>query len=71
MISMLEGSGRVLNLKSIINGKIKFIPPQEWTSGFFPGSLWYLYELTGDEKWKEPAIKQTEAFCNGSQNIVS
>lgn len=31
----------------------------EWTSGFFPGSLWYLYELTGDEKWNDEAEKWT------------
>lgn len=62
MISMLEDSAKILNPKSFINGKIEFIPPQEWTSGFFPGSLWYLYELTGNEKWIEPAIKQTEAL---------
>ena len=26
-----------------------------WTSGHFPGSLWYLYEATGDEFFKERA----------------
>ncbi len=31
-----------------------------WTSGFFPGSLWYLYELTGDPKAKAYA----EEFTN-------
>lgn len=31
----------------------------DWTSGFFPGSLWYAYELTGDERLKEEAIKYT------------
>lgn len=31
----------------------------DWTPGFFPGSLWYLYELTGEEKWKEQAEKWT------------
>ena len=24
----------------------------DWTPGFFPGSLWYLYELTGDNTWR-------------------
>lgn len=62
MLAMLEDSGKTLNPKSFIDGKMKFIPPQEWTSGFFPGSLWYLYELTGDEKWIEPAMKQTKAL---------
>ena len=32
----------------------------DWTSGFFPGSLWYIYELTGDEAVKSEAIKFTE-----------
>lgn len=25
----------------------------EWTIGFFPGSCWLMYELTGEDKWKE------------------
>ena len=31
-----------------------------WISGFFPGSLWFLYELTGDPQWKTRASEQTE-----------
>ena len=30
-----------------------------WTSGFFPGSLWYLYEYSKDEKIKEYASMMT------------
>jgi len=30
-----------------------------WTSGFFPGSLWYLYESSGDAKFKEYATEMT------------
>ncbi len=33
-----------------------------WTSGFYPGILWYAYEITADEKWKQEAIKRTEIF---------
>lgn len=33
-----------------------------WTSGFFAGNLWYIYELSGEEKWKETAIKWTETL---------
>ena len=29
-------------------------------SGHFPGSLWYLYEATGDEFFKERATVWTE-----------
>ena len=32
----------------------------DWTSGFFPGSLWYVYEFTGDQAVKEAAVKYTE-----------
>lgn len=28
-----------------------------WCSGFYPGSMWYVYEYTGDEKIKELALK--------------
>lgn len=31
----------------------------DWTSGFYPGSLWYAYEMTGDEELKKEAIKYT------------
>jgi rhamnogalacturonyl hydrolase YesR len=60
--SLIEASGKVLNPKTILNGKIRYIKPEEWTSGFFPGSMWYLYELTGDQRWQELGIKYTEAL---------
>ena len=28
-----------------------------WCSGFYPGSLWYIYEYTGDESFKNLALK--------------
>ena len=28
---------------------------EDWTSGFWPGVLWQLYEYTNDEKWKTKA----------------
>lgn len=36
-------------------GGLYMVPSADWTSGFFPGSLWYLYEFTGDEKWRHQA----------------
>lgn len=35
----------------------RFVGYEDWTSGFWPGILWYLYEYTGDVKWKEKADK--------------
>lgn len=37
------------------DGNVKFVNFKDWTSGFFPGSLWLIYELTGDEKCKTEA----------------
>src|SRR5690554_2096084 len=62
MIDEIDDSETIKNPKSFIDGKSTFIPPRDWTSGFFPGSLWYIYELTGDDKWKPYAIKYTEAL---------
>ncbi|MGL5261086.1 MAG: glycoside hydrolase family 88 protein [Bacteroides sp.] len=41
------------------NGKVRFENPFDWTSGFFPGSLWLQYELTGDDFFKASATKYT------------
>lgn len=35
------------------------LPIEEWTSGFYPGILWYLYEYTGDKYWKGNAEQVT------------
>jgi rhamnogalacturonyl hydrolase YesR len=60
-----QGTDQLLNPKSILpNGTTQFVNPTEWTSGFFPGQLWYLYELTNDTKWKEWAKRYTESIEN-------
>jgi rhamnogalacturonyl hydrolase YesR len=42
------------------NGELVMVPTKDWTSGFFPGILWYVYELTGKEKWLEKAREFTK-----------
>ena len=37
-----------------------------WTSGHFPGSLWYLYEATGNVYFKDKAIFWTERLAPNS-----
>lgn len=34
----------------------------DWTEGFFPGSCWFMYEFTKDEKWKNAAEKFQSQF---------
>ena len=62
MIDVMEESGKILSPRTTKDGKIRYTSFQDWTSGFFPGSLWYLYKLTGKEEWKKEAEKYTEAL---------
>jgi unsaturated chondroitin disaccharide hydrolase len=39
------------------DGTIRTENSRWWTSGFFPGSLWYLYEYNNDPKLKEEATE--------------
>ena len=40
-----------------------------WTSGHFPGSLWYLYEATGDGFFKDRATVWTESIAPNSKVV--
>lgn len=44
------------------DGKLKTTPKTDWTEGFYPGCLWYIYENNRGEAWKEAAVKWTEAL---------
>ena len=48
------------NPRTFENGTVKFAGPSDWTCGFFPGSLWYLYELSKNEQFKSEAIYYTD-----------
>ena len=41
--------------RTIENGELKLVSSRDWTSGFFPGELWFLYEHSADNKWKAEA----------------
>ena len=45
--------------RSIANGKTewRFVNYRDWTSGFWPGILWYAYEASNDDKWKKEAAR--------------
>ncbi len=61
--SLVEASeaGDTVRIPSTFqNGEIVYVPTDDWVSGFFPGTLWYMYELTGDEYWADHARKHTE-----------
>ena len=63
MTNQIEASGSILNPRTLDEKKqVVYVPYDDWTSGFFPGSMWYMYQLTGDEKWEKLAVKYTEAL---------
>lgn len=57
--SARAGAGR--QPRTFEKNKLVFSDVLWWTSGFFPGSLWYLYEATHDPFWREQAERFTEA----------
>ncbi|MEO5999780.1 MAG: glycoside hydrolase family 88 protein [Chitinophagaceae bacterium] len=56
------------------DGKPRDMPTDWWCSGFFGGSLWYLFEYTEDPKWKEAAnlwslAVQKEQYNTGTHDL--
>lgn len=56
------------------DGTWKTVPVSDWTSGFFPGCLWYMYEYTTDPYFRSSAERWTEKlepmqFFTGNHDI--
>ena len=41
------------------DGRMTLVHPHDWTSGFFPGELWMMYQFTNDPRWRREAISFT------------
>ena len=53
--------GALVNPRTINKeGNLEVVTSGDWTSGFFPGELWYMYEYTKDKKWEALARKYTD-----------
>ena len=50
------------------HGKLVTANSPDWTIGFFPGSLWYLFEATGDAKWRAAAQHYTGLLVSEQNN---
>lgn len=69
-IDTIEASGKCLNPVTLTpEGDVYYCGYADWRSGFFPGSVWYLYELTGDTTLLPLAQKYTEAISE-AQNLT-
>ncbi len=53
---------------SLPDGSPRNMKSDWWCSGFFGGSLWFLYEQTKDNKWKEAAHRWTMAVAKEQYN---
>lgn len=49
-------------------GGLELVSKEDWTSGFYPGVLWYTYDLTNDSFWKDEAIKFTNVLESEKMN---
>ena len=53
-----SATGEIIYPRSIsLDGSLWTSDYKWWCSGFYPGTLWYIYEYTGDERFKELALK--------------
>jgi len=69
-----DGKAELVVPRTFEDGKLKLIPSKDWTSGFFPGQMWFLYEFTKDNYWKNKADSFTvlldkEKFNAGTHDM--
>ena len=62
-LDTIDSIGHFVNPRTTLpDGNIWYVPVDDWCSGFFPGSLWYLGELTGNQDWSRRAADYTETL---------
>lgn len=50
------------------DGSMKWVGASDWTSGFFPGELWYMYKYTHTPFWKKEAARWTDQLESQQYN---
>jgi hypothetical protein len=60
--------------RTLEDNHLILVSSKDWTSGFFPGVLWYLYQYTADEKWLSSAQDfsgklEKEQFNTGTHDL--
>ena len=63
LIATAEKTQPLMQPRSLnADGTIRLAWREDWTSGFFPGALWYIYEYSKEDAWKQQAERFTEAL---------
>jgi len=53
------GHANLVSPRTEKDGKLLLVASKDWTSGFFPGLLWYLYGFNHQSKWATAARQYT------------
>jgi len=69
--AMKERNEKKIFPRTIHNDSLKLVVSNDWTSGFFPGMLWYMYEYTGKNEWRTKAEEFTLLMEKESRNSGS
>jgi len=54
--------------RTVVRDTLQLVVSNDWTSGFFPGNLWFLYERTKDEQFRSLAKKYTDLMYREPTN---
>ena len=74
MLAVLKDADTTRGLvspRTFENGKFKMVNSRDWTSGFFPGELWFFYEYTHDPKWAREARIYTAKIAKEQYNTTT
>lgn len=68
------GSDSMIFPRTEIDGSLSLVSSADWTSGFFPGSLWLMFDLTNNDYWKKKAdfytnLLEKEQYNTGTHDL--
>src|SRR5206468_829348 len=69
-IAYLNASQFANNTDPANGNKWSAVAPAGWTSGFFPGWMWFMYEKTLNDSWMTRARAQTASLLSQSTNAA-
>jgi unsaturated chondroitin disaccharide hydrolase len=69
--TLLARNGKLIFPRTESNDSLKMVASNDWTSGFWPGILWKMYEASGKEIFKDKAADFTKLMEKEEWNADS